>query len=706
MPIKLEIEVNPVYIPLGNTETGSIKWRRFQEELAKYTGNCFIVLEAPTGSGKTVTLLTDHENGIALGLYPNNQLVCSQATSIGLLLKKAGMKQIEQGFQEACRSILIGEEPKEPKPPVDIYESESGLDFFGRRVRRVWILGLAGKLLSDVKGRKLETIRNTLRRLMENRKQDDYGVILGTPDTFFLLASYTYVGFEIAGKVLDLLLKTHGSGVKWGFEEFNRALMKLGVTRDILTQTSQVINPIIMGSTIFIDEYHIYGPFEYSSLKLLMYTLKINNFNGRIILSSATPVEEAAKELSHELDEDFKQIKVVDVYKSVKNSGDPLELIRGRTIVHFIGLEDTKTRRKIGQLYEASARSHELIEYIRKHIDATEKAIAMYIVEKVSHAEVMARRILESFGVKPTCIYSTPNEDYCINDPQVPSQHIVGTGAAIGQGVEYPNVKYGIVARITTTDYIQSFGRICRGIEEECHVYTYVPENTLEKAMENNKLGDSRLDYIDFIESLGKLKMFYDARSVIRDRIIAGLIESRNNLLRSYITYLFYRETGSKTVMERQLSELAKVRVVASPEELAQLATFRHSGIEISYKRQGTKSEKKADLAVLLRNYEIVGVEDSAIVIGDIKSSSQEVGVYVDCKKRIDTIISNYYVIGERFLRDVLECKLMINNVEIKLQNGGKLWIYVDHLGNDVEEYLVSRGEAYRVNPKGILIPL
>lgn len=97
----LELTVKDAYIEQGSTVINGVRLRRFQEEvfdaLGKYRK---VLLRAPTGSGKTMTLVLGAVKSClegslypVVGVYPSRALVYDQARSVRESLKRMGFEQ-------------------------------------------------------------------------------------------------------------------------------------------------------------------------------------------------------------------------------------------------------------------------------------------------------------------------------------------------------------------------------------------------------------------------------------------------------------------------------------------------------------------------------------------------------------------------------------------------------------------------------------
>ncbi len=693
---EVTVKLKPVYMKSSDEYIGAARARCFQKKLAD-TDAGLVLLSAPTGSGKTVTLLTEHRYGLALGLYPNNELICSQVAGLhNFIVRFVGMKGERLDLLESCWDAVRGKEVD--REPLNIYSSDAGVEIFGRRVRRLYVLGLSGKLIKRTgEETKLQRIRELLRKVLnpKNGREDSYAILLGTPDTFFLLATYSYRDFSKVGKVLDVITKFPYETPEF-YEEILRK-MHLAL-RETLSEISSVVAPFLVGSTVFIDEFHLYGPIELSSLKLLIYALKINGFGGRIVLSTATPNPEALRMLE---DEYGSKATPLDALNDVKTDGDADELVRGETVIKFLPV-GACSGNTIKRRFACSEGASSLLD-----VFAGVEGRFLGIVEKVGHAELLARSLLEKLGVKPVCFYSTYDEAFCL-EPTLESvegaSFIVGSGAGIGQGVEFRNVKYGIVARVTPEDYLQSISRICRGVEGGCLVATPLCSNELEKISDGLEL-----DYRGFVEWLPSSRLFY-AGSRNKLELIRKYLEQREHVLRRYIAYSFYRETGSRVVSVEQETSAEPLKIIATPDELGNLARFRQGSLLVFIRRNEVKEEREVDYGVVVRNYDFIVDRDGVLRLIDLARGSGRT-VEIECKETgVLEELPSGSLVGRSFL-NLLGCTIKGPSDEGGTSpirhEGGELFLYVNIDDSDFADYLSVTGRGIRISStNGILIPL
>ncbi|MEM1897727.1 MAG: hypothetical protein QXD36_01280 [Sulfolobales archaeon] len=712
-----EVVLTPVYVKLSGEQIGNARIRKFQKEVADKSEG-LVALSAPTGSGKTVTLLTDKKRGVSVGLYPSNELLRSQVAGLhNFIVKYIGMKPRETLLYDYCRTGAVPEN----YVPMNVYVSDGSVDLFGRRVNKVYIVGMSGDVVKAVASRgKLDMLVEVSNKLA-NIGEDGYVAVLATPDTFFLLTLYAYGNIDALSRFIHYLLARREPS---NYEELDKLMRRMGISRSKLEKIVRAFLPH-KESTLFIDEYHLYGYYELSSFKALLHILTtVHGWKERVILSSATPSTSFQKELAKELNMSCTNVKG---FNYIKERGDADELVRGPVRLVFTKVGGNRGN-KIGRLYDASRRAFELIqsprfrEFMERFREGSGRGAV--ILEKVSHAEIFAEALHRATGVKPLCMYSMPREDICEEMPAYEDSGkllVVGTGAKIGQGVEFPRISFGVVARVTAVDFLQSISRIGRRLEEESTVLVPVAKKELEEVVKKSIFAEKKVSYKDLAEwaenkgepYMKKIPSGYEA--VYRD-----IISMRENMLKIVGLALHFRL--SKAIygdiakhIEKLRPQLQKLRIVASPDNMGTLLMFRSSGPSVTYCReiQGKVRcyDRGEDLGVLVRNYEVASYDGYPL----IKSVGiSEIGI--ECERQID--LEDFVVVEERMdrprapivvdwhtLRDLFRCRPVIYNCsgkpeELKRLNReleDQLFLIPSTTNDELSEYIYRVGRGLRI---------
>jgi len=284
MKTSVSFTIKEAYIETGNISINGIRLRRFQEELFDSLGKYSrILLRAPTGSGKTFTLLLGAiksylEKNLypVVGIYPSRALVYDQARSIQETLQRIGFKEGEKNTFVG-RLNINGEDKGEISIKINI-------------------------LTSEVK---------------EIPREFQFPT---SPSIVFTVPEYPYMFItgmnkqSIASQVLE-------ASMKYSFDEAINALaVRRSDVRDLLNYFSVFFN-----GYWFIDEFHLYSGISRNSMLTLVEMFeKFNSViksNKTIVFSSATPVPINIE-------------KVIEVKTSTEGSK-----IRGRTkiVFHLVG---------------------------------------------------------------------------------------------------------------------------------------------------------------------------------------------------------------------------------------------------------------------------------------------------------------------------------------------------------------------------------
>ncbi|MEM4601445.1 MAG: hypothetical protein QW808_00915 [Desulfurococcaceae archaeon] len=716
-----EVELLPVYMESSGENLGKAVLRRFQKELADIKEG-MVLLSAPTGSGKTITLLTDSNRGMAVGLYPNNELICSQVVGLhNFILKYLDMRPEQTHLLDYCiKSSRSSEgELQVDYIPLNIYALDRPIDIFGRGVKRIYIAGMSGGIVTTVgdKG-KLDVLMNVADKL-SNICENEYAIVLATPDTFFLLALYLYRNFNNVGKMLHYIMT---AAREMTAEDLEKILSKHGLVRKELEKIARVFIPL-RRSTIFVDEYHLYGFYELSSFKALIYTLKqVHDWNGRLILSSATPSKFFIDELTKELGDRYREVNGIN---QVKECGDEVELVRGPIKLIFIEVE-TNANSRISRLYKSSELAYEAIhntQWFRDFISLYKngKGRGMAILEKVSHAEDFANRIYKAYYINPVCMYSMPLKGVCAEASPYDMQgglFVVGTGAKIGQGVEYSKVSFGVVARVLAHDFLQSLSRIGRKYQGESIVLTPVDSIEFNKVWEDKTtILREKVPYSElakWVEEDGRPFL----RSLLKnfENVYSDIIMVREKILRTTGLALHYRLSGtySENIRMLKLSPINNVYVVAPPDSLYTIALFRSTGPSVSYCRDvdGRTEcyEERESLGTIVRNYEVEAMDGRLLIKsigrGDIDIKCEKNDVLTEFVKSLG---DKSMLIGWSVLNKWFRCKAFSHSGarldDIERELGDQVFLTLNLMNEEFAEYLYCSGRGLRIKlDKGSII--
>lgn len=559
--------VQKLELPVSNQDYfGGIMLRRFQYELKEaIEKNEKVVLTAPTGSGKTLSLILSKHS---VGLYPVLELLNDQYRSLKSLFDRIGK--------------LLDE-----KENYAIYQVKNE------------VVGLFKVSQTLCEGKLDSCIPDLVDKV--NRK-----IILTTPDTFHLYNEMLTKPGYVALSVMN------------GVEE----LPELAVPREEIRNRLGHFIRLFLGKLLFVDEFHLYDSYQLRSLIITLKILKrIHDHEFSLVLSSATPSQDNLKKLEAELGYKFREIKA---------EGGKGDVIRGNTKVSVIEV-DVEGESKLSRFVKAG---DEIPELIRKGLlDDIYKKLkekgykGIIVVDKVGQALEIAKAIYDRFGIKPLCKTSITG-DFCGND----DTFVVGS-SAITQGVDYPNVYYGLIARFFAEATIQAFGRVGRKMEE-CEVHLVVPRGGVKN------IPGGRVSYEQFVEWV---KNNYP--NITEIKVGDEVDFFREKLLINSAILLYKRLTGHQISLEQMPDKRYYVGDVNS---LRLLYYFRFTGPTVHYKLGS--NEGKADLATIMRNFKFeIKNNMFYLYLGGRK------GIVAKCSQdKLERLVG--MVVSRRFLEDMLKC--------------------------------------------------
>ncbi|MGC8983439.1 MAG: hypothetical protein ACP5KA_06810 [Desulfurococcaceae archaeon] len=726
MPIV--VRLSPVYVEASSEYLGRARLRKFQKDLVDIREGV-VVLSAPTGSGKTVTVLTDR---VTFALYPNNELVCNQVTGLrNFLIENLGMYPEVKGLSEQCQLVEGVAEHTQYELPVEVLSASEPVDFFNTKTSRVVIVGMSGKLVKSLGDQgKLGALEEATKIAEEAEKRGDLVIYMGTPDTYFLLALYLYQDFEHIGRLVSYLTSLSTTPESLTVDTLEEFMRRLGFNRERLSRITRVLLPS-REATLFIDEYHLYSAYEITSLRALLWTLReVHGWSGRLVLSSATP----ARSFLEEMKDVFELLGAGTPRKvtaETKISGSDEELVRGsiKLVVHDEIVTDKKS--KLGKLYASSASAYQLIETseFKEFLEnfRAGRARGIVILEKVSHVEDFVDKLPSD--VKPICLYSLAKYNEKCGAVNAASGGggllVVGTGAKIGQGVEFRGVTFGVVARAFGMDFLQSLSRVGRRVKGESLVLVPMDETLAEKfrGLEGSCVNYDR--FVEWLQSKGSPYVYERLESYYG--LLRELLRFREDLLRAVPSLMFYRLSGSykSSVSEtpKLISKLSGLKLMSPPDAAYSLLMFRRAGpsIEVCLDKGGVlkcvdESGKpiKEDFGVLARNYGLVADSEGRLVAS---RATRDSAVEVECEKasQLEALADGAQrakrdLLAEwSVLRDLFGCRSIASkggNVKsLDSQLEGQLFLVYKTSDEDLSDYVSMTGIGLRVkNSRWLLL--
>ena len=584
------LKVKPVLLPIGSLNLGEWILREFQENVHKYVNNGGdILLTAPVGAGKTLTLLLSNYYDGAVGVYPNNTLLLDQQRSINRILTKA-LKA--EPLESPCYKVeLDGKEVDVLK----VYKLPEDLDLgVLKGYREVSVVLLSGKYITYEKGGELKPKRtiiedHILKHLRKFKK--NYTITLTTPDTLLLILSGAYRNLEKVGMFLHNLLlgSIRDESLSW-------ISSKTGVGTKSVLEEIQDIAHYLLKYPLFIDEFHLYGKFEIDALIAILDAYR--NYLGweePIILSSATPSETVVEELKR-IGLNFEKIEA--------KSGKDGDLIRGLTELHVL-LVDIVGRGisgwfRLGDEVPRILKREDIISELRRV--SRKNLNAIIVVDRLNQLPDIVNE-LRRLGFRVSCEATIKP----IGCEELENGILVGS-EAISQGIDRENVVFGISVGYYWGKVLQRIGRIGRRTSSIIYLLALDTEKVNEKL---ERVEDKKLSYEELVSLIGEVYPNYNPVEYSPERYYTDMFDVRRRIL-TYSTLAFkYKAGGVESGMEelkRLLTKEASVldKVYGSPDILARLLLFRSSGFPVVAKIG--RKEYETDIGTVLRNFKIVDI--------------------------------------------------------------------------------------------------
>ena len=571
---------------------GNWTLRRFQERIMdSLQGRKDALLVAPTGSGKTLTLLLGEEG--AVGVYPNNKLLLDQQRSIDKILKDALRAKLVYNMQEGDVDVLR------------IYElstvTRDGPPIISRK--RVAVVLLSGKYIGyerDEEGNLLPKRQVVLRNIVDRIcyiTEEPYTITLTTPDTALLVMAGMYRDFEkvgytihdailsaLEGKPIDHILSRTRVATATG------GLVEIGQIRQCLLKHPWLI-----------DEFHLYGAYEASGLiPILKVYRDYAGWEKPVILSSATPKGALYERL-------VDMLKPTTIDAETSNRGDPASLVRGDTEVEVVHL-DIKGRGKwfkVGDYLPATM--EDKVPEIKQVLSSGGRVFI--VTDRINQIPPIVD-VLIGKGLQPECGVSLPPPGCSDREELL----LVGS-ESVSQGIDRPNVRYGIITGYNWATLIQRFGRIGRKTSSKIVIVT--PARKSRNPL--SSLHGKTVSYEEFVDTV-KADFPNIEMELPNTRGIRTILETRETLLEYTATIAFAQVSRPKGVFDALSKHLARHGDILNyflgpPESIVNITMFRSSGFEVLVKHASCPGKSMngcshtSDIASILRNYIVYDVK-------------------------------------------------------------------------------------------------
>lgn len=621
MEVKARFTISPIYMESGSAKLGKWNLRRFQEKVMDtISSKKNTVLTAPTGAGKTLTLLLGKQGMV--GLYPNNTLLLDQQKSIDKILRSA------------LNARLVSREKSDPNRQdspdlLRIYELDDKYRLPNSKNRRVVVVLLSGQYIpyeKDESGRfisKREIIKEKIVDKIcypKHLGEEPYIIVMGTPDTALMILSGIYRDFEKVGYTLHDAIIASSEGI-----DLEYILSRFGVATVSELKSIASIRDCLLRYPWFIDEFHLYGLYEALMVLPLIHVYRdYIGWEEPVILSSATPKGVLYKRL-------IKKLNPIPINAVVSTKGSPDSLVRGVTEVEIVEVE--VSGRGILKWFKVG---YNLDSIIANEINKIKQVLssngnAFIIVDRVNQVTPIVGLLYHNYGIKPECsVAIKPTE--CVD-----SSNIVVGSESISQGINRDNVKYGIVTSYNWASLIQRFGRI--GRRTDSRVVLVLPKK--ERLYPMEELDERNVTYSEFIDKVKSTYPDIDLSRKPETSTISEIYGTRSELI-EYASVITYAKVSSAGNMLRTLQDILATnshildKFYGKPATIPSILTFRSSGPPVLVKKPDGKYDA-TDLGTVIRNYAIMEVETE---IKDVKGVTDRWLVL-----KIDLIPDRYKVV-------------------------------------------------------------
>lgn len=639
------IEVMPVCVELGKVRLKSraeFTLRRFQEETIDFfnSPHQYLFLTAPTGSGKTFTLLAPLLSNVlygtnydgALGIYPTKPLTVDQFESLKTTLSKLSTgrdRELENGV--AIYDLEF-----------EVIRNDDKLGYYKNKVGLVLLTRDTIEKLKSVLGAEsgrhvLEAIRRTI--LAESV---DYLMTLAVPEYPYLMFSHMYRSHHDLAKLLDLassgklvqrivenLLSrvNNEDALKQYVEKIVKEIMLLiegrVAERELAELSSALLPPVL-----FFDEFHTWGFYELPtaiSLVLLHRLLSLSSTRSeayKVVFSSATPGRHLPNILSKTAgDATIKQVRV----DTTDCGEDSTIKIRGKTTVELYPVET----RVSGYPAWIELDKHLPIVVDSKSQEILEHKRTLVFGRRVYSVEESAKKFYEKTGVTPTVITGlVPPPGFRGKEELVTKKtdgelYVFGN-YAIELGVDLQGISYSIISATSLGELVQRMGRSGRG-SIDSKVVILTPKSYADVLVNHRLGGMSRVQYGEFIDALSWVMVEESVIKEIGDRVILRSKVGKLRLylpLSNYVLLLIIRHRDKPRDLEPVLTQFMRILLVMeidekffawlrrmvsrNPDVLVELASFRFSP-SVPYIRAGSgnRVDGESNPITLLSNYEV-----------------------------------------------------------------------------------------------------
>ena len=680
------VDVKPLYIEYSKPAEflGKLRLTAFQAELhRRLRSGSDILLQAPTGSGKTLTLLlspgfSKEATPGFTALYPNNTLLKNQMETVA--------EVVERGLGGKLYRCLYADSSGWCAARVYKVGCFDAPDVAVRDVSFIALIAFSGKYIEGGSDPKREVIYRIASNLFRTTGQDVYSIVFSTPDAFLLALTGAYRDFEGVGKTIhNIAVATLEKG-SLSEDEAENVIRSTGVApRSVVAPIVAVVERLLL-HPLFIDEFHLYSPYELDSLYALIEVYR-GLASMPIVLSSATPSPDSLKELKGA------GLNPVVIEAAESSEGFP---VKGGMRLVVVGVD---TRFKgLSAFYEAATSRH-VIDLAKEVVASVLRSgrgdRVLVILDRLWMVANLVETLHRDLGVAPECIASDIIVKGLSHACSAGSSVIVGSEAAT-QGVNLGPITVGVMSGVSAEDVVQRMGRVGRrGVDST--VYLIVPSYVLDSTQPPRKA-----DYRGLVEWLSKAYPDYPRRARGVNPLMEGwehLRRLRRHLIKMAAAVAYARNTGNRRLLRGALPDkhmAAEIlnRVVGPPSELARILLFRRSGFKVKY-RLPSGVEDEEDIGVILRNFNVVGVSKDALIVELVRSRSS-----LTVKTRNRPSLLGGKLVSLTTLLSLLDGNVVIESggTDMLLEHVADTLVYVTSASGDLSTYISYSGEGAAID--------
>jgi len=573
----ISFSISPVFIKESDKVVTlgyrKIRLREFQYRLykrLKYVGKKeLIILSAPTGAGKTLSLLIplfiNIEKGLpyyhgVIGIYPSKELAKDQMISVANLLDElVGPNSRIDDIADIFSKLVSDSELRKKLSNLSSDKEVSKLCEY----LKCWIIKINSIsypiILILLTSESLNMLRDALFNaglVKRNRNIDvikflseavvanGYRIIFTVPEYPYLLAQDIYKDFHSAGvwlhaatkplvdllRILSLDNVTEGkSKLRLWFKNLINDIGRHHIFRTFFTTREEVSEfrrtYLLLKAPIFFDEFHLYSGFSLASFIALLFIYLKENV--KIVISSATPkkviaVKGGKKDL-FELVEELCRVFGYDVEKvsevGYAESKNGYVQIRKKTLVKVISVTSRLSGPKAFGYIQRGVPS--IVSSDEWKNDFRSLGKAMIILDRIASVIETGFKLYEELKIRPVAVTSVkvllPEPLLSPKDINLREARLIVGNMSIAFGLDIKDMRLGLIVAKDPLSAIQKIGRIGRGKGDDLSI-VYIPLPDFAYAKLSNLI-KKELTYNEFIRLLGRIYPKEPIEILVRWRI-------------------------------------------------------------------------------------------------------------------------------------------------------------------------------------------